>query len=610
MNREIVLLYLHGIRTMDEDGNWRATLDRALRREGGEALEERGYRVVTPRYLDLLEAEDPPKCSPPEETYVKRSEQVYARAAAAYWSALARLERAGLRDAQVAPGIRGKLPPDTAATSAILRRFFAQAARYRQSRDLRSGILKRALDEIPAESELVIIGHSLGSVVAVDLLYHLDPRSPVRMLVTLGSPLRFKSMREQLTGARSRFPFESVGPWINVVGVGDLVTGFRGLSQIFGEALDLYVDTGIDLRQAHAASTYLDRPPVARAIDWLDREHAPQPRADAAASPRNLPDLPPDGATLSVLIGAQYALRLEQCQEAGDRRSRYAEARRLVMEDLAHKLGDAGFTHPMLARLLRDNGAYLKGRVMPAEVVQFLLSAHTMNPVAPFEIRASADARRRALALLAADLDVPATFAQCVLAAEQQARRSHERGVNLLHVGLIVAGVAAIAAMPMLVLAAAPAGLSGGAAIVAGLAALGPGGMLGGVGILGVLGSAGGAMTAASARALLAGTAEQVEATVIHLQALACARRDLKQDDGTHAEWFALVAMEDVATDAWSRQRRLSDDDAPSVKLLDHKRESVRKALDWMRERGLSPARLATTADGLPVAQEDTGDTG
>jgi hypothetical protein len=146
----------------------------------------------------------------------------------------------------------------------------------------------------------------------------------------------------------------------------------------------------------------------------------------------------------------------------------------------------------------------------------------------------------------------------------------------------------------MLVLVAAPAGLAGSAAIVAGLAALGPGGMIGGLGIVGLLGSAGGAVTA---RALVSGTAAQVEETVIHLQAHALAQRDLQVAPAGYPEWFALVSMEDAIAEDLSRLRRFSDHDAPGTKELERKLRAVERALHWFEEHELRPQGLPDDED-------------
>jgi hypothetical protein len=92
-----VLLFLHGVRHDDAAGDWHAALNGALRSDGSETIEERGFKVA-PSYLDLLEAHSVPDHSRPPLTYVKESDDAYARAAGKYWSSLARLERSGLRE--------------------------------------------------------------------------------------------------------------------------------------------------------------------------------------------------------------------------------------------------------------------------------------------------------------------------------------------------------------------------------------------------------------------------------------------------------------------------------------------------------------------------------
>jgi hypothetical protein len=86
-----VLLFLHGIRNDDSTALWRTVLDAALSREGVPSLEERGYLVVGPSYVDILDAETVPPTEPPSMTYVKGDEEAYRRAAGAYWASLAEM---------------------------------------------------------------------------------------------------------------------------------------------------------------------------------------------------------------------------------------------------------------------------------------------------------------------------------------------------------------------------------------------------------------------------------------------------------------------------------------------------------------------------------------
>ena len=372
------------------------------------------------------------------------------------------------------------------------------------------------------------------------------------------------------------------------------VTGVRGLSQIYGQALDLFIDTGA-FPAAHRATAYLDSPTVVVALDWLEQ------RATAEPDERPLPDRPLPQAVLSLIVGAQYSLRLGAAIDRPSVRTRFGEARELVIASLARQITDAGLAHVPRGQLRRDNREWLQTKTIgDDEVVAYLLSALTGNPIRPYEIEVSRDTRIEALKQLARDLGRADQFAITVAEAEEAARASQkESKFTLKRAALAAAGVAVVLAAPALVLVAAPAGLAGGAAIVAGLAALGPGGMLGGVGIVSVLAGAGGA-TAGSA--LMVGTAAQVEETVIFLQALARARHELRALDLTvgpsdYTEWFALIEMEDVAADELERLRQFSDSGAPGVREFEQKLKAVNRALEWLRAEGLAPGALPAGDD-------------
>ena len=489
--------------------------------------------MIAPSYLAELEGELVPDIDEPRTTYRKSSDEEYDHAAGRYWGALADLERTGIRG-RIQPGLGADLPAG-AVVDKLMRKLFADAAGYCANADRRNAIFARLLAEIPPNADLVIVAHSLGSVVAADLLYRLPEHTELRMLITLGSPLTLGPLRRHLARRRQRFPYEVVGPWINLCGTGDVVTGFRGLSPVYAEALDVFVDTGSghEPRAAHAATAYLDLPVAARALEWLDRRHEGQGGDPGLENPL-LPDLLLDEGLVSVVAGAQYALRLEQEMQPGEQRSRFSHARAFVMAELAATLADAGHSHPILRRLAYDNAAYLKNRLSPGLAVNTLLTAWTMNTVAPFEMRLDEDLRVKALTRLAGDLGYPKVWAERVSECAREARDVHREGLTWRRAALAAAGVAALMAAPALVLVAAPAGLAGGAAIVAGLAALGPGGMLGGVAIVGLVGGAGGA---AAATALTSGSAAQVQRNVVHLQALAKASRQLGHAAPGHREW-------------------------------------------------------------------------
>lgn len=111
-----------------------------------------------------------------------------------------------------------------------------QVGRYLDDDTRRAAVLHRASTVIlRAASPRVVIAHSLGSVVAWDLL--ADPRIEIDLLITLGSPLANPSIR----ATSASFPYHRVGAWLNVVHLLDPVPAGRGLRDAFPAACDAYL---------------------------------------------------------------------------------------------------------------------------------------------------------------------------------------------------------------------------------------------------------------------------------------------------------------------------------------------------------------------------------
>ncbi|MGW9429397.1 hypothetical protein ACWHA1_15765 [Streptomyces decoyicus] len=118
-------------------------------------------------------------------------------------------------------------------------------------------------------STSMVIGHSLGSVIAYDLLRRgectPEHTFDVRTLVTCGSPLAIPSVRRGLNIADGE-PLKLPGDiaWVNVFDPADFITGGTGLSALSPEITDAEVDNGIG--DPHSALRYLRSTPVARAM--------------------------------------------------------------------------------------------------------------------------------------------------------------------------------------------------------------------------------------------------------------------------------------------------------------------------------------------------------
>lgn len=132
-----------------------------------------------------------------------------------------------------------------------------QVRRYLREPALRSEARNRVIKALGDETS-VLIGHSLGSVVAYEALCSL-PNNPVQTLITIGSPLGIRNLIfEQLQPAPTpgigQWP-TGVKRWVNIADRGDIVALVKQLASRFGPGVvDHLVDNGA---QAHDADRYL-----------------------------------------------------------------------------------------------------------------------------------------------------------------------------------------------------------------------------------------------------------------------------------------------------------------------------------------------------------------
>ncbi|MFF2949813.1 endopeptidase [Kitasatospora sp. NPDC057965] len=127
------------------------------------------------------------------------------------------------------------------------------------------------VSEAASERTSVLIGHSLGSVIAYDLIRRAEIAAPgatgtaLHTFVTCGSPLAIPTVRRGLAvpdGEAMALPPHI--RWVNVFDPGDVITGGAGLTAAAPTVIDVQVDNGrID---PHAATRYLRTVPVAQAV--------------------------------------------------------------------------------------------------------------------------------------------------------------------------------------------------------------------------------------------------------------------------------------------------------------------------------------------------------
>ncbi|MFF0753052.1 trypsin-like serine peptidase [Streptomyces sp. NPDC004267] len=143
-------------------------------------------------------------------------------------------------------------------------------AAYLDHPGVRETVLDSVTETMPTTGELVLVSHSLGTVVAMDLVTRLAPGIDLTLLVTAGSPLGLDAVYDRLLAGGPRRP-DRVAHWVNAWCPTDTVAVGCPLRNTWkGELTDLAVANPRD--RAHAIDEYLGHPEVAAAIGrTLDR---------------------------------------------------------------------------------------------------------------------------------------------------------------------------------------------------------------------------------------------------------------------------------------------------------------------------------------------------
>lgn len=143
-------------------------------------------------------------------------------------------------------------------------RFIKQVGRYFADPELRMGAQEEFLKAVGDGAE-VVVAHSLGSVIAYDVLRE-EPSVRVNTLVTVGSPLGLRVIRERL-GIAPDAPGQcpaGVRRWVNVAAEEDAVATVKTLGDHYANVEDKQIRNS--RLKAHAAVRYLAAVPTSEAI--------------------------------------------------------------------------------------------------------------------------------------------------------------------------------------------------------------------------------------------------------------------------------------------------------------------------------------------------------
>ncbi len=136
---------------------------------------------------------------------------------------------------------------DAVAAAALAQPYFSQASNYLTRPRIRAQVLLRILRRLPQLGRLVIVGHSLGSVIAADLVRRLPGGLDVVGMVTIGSPLANPRFAIDRLRDRLKEPPTNLGWWVNFWNAADPVTTHRGISSVFPWMVDFRIRRSGDL---------------------------------------------------------------------------------------------------------------------------------------------------------------------------------------------------------------------------------------------------------------------------------------------------------------------------------------------------------------------------
>ncbi|MCW4384458.1 hypothetical protein OH146_01570 [Salinibacterium sp. SYSU T00001] len=590
LNEPTVLLFLHGVGDGDQNDTWKRHLADALNRLGYASLDS--VSVVAPKYAHALKGWDD-KVPLPEVTIKRPSREEARRNRREFERRMGAVEfRLGRHDHG-----SGHAAGDALIDGAMFLPQFVQAQKYIKEPEVRAQVLTRILGLLPETGRLVVVAHSLGSVIAADLLRRLPIGLEVVGMITMGSPLANGNFDVDKLRNSLEEPPANLAWWVNFWNALDPVAAHRGLSSVFPWLVDFRINSTKQLHHAHDAAEYLADDAVAEAIGFALFGSKSK---EVARVEQGL-DIPLDAAERLALLALRYA-HLLKARLKGELQDRFSGALRrvhaTVVDDIKRR--NISERRPMpseIARLafdLSDPRAVVPEPLPSAHIgkedaVVFLTVLASENVIRPFEISIGKDEWQAAMEELSAEMGLGTRFGTDVFVAAKEAQEvlSGGRGKTWIKWGALgVGAVALVIATGGLALAAAP-GLAGAAAITSALAAFGPGGMVGGLLTAGTLIGAGGGGIAFGL-ASPGTTAETLEA-VVERQLAAEILRKSQRIPQDRAVWRNLVETEIEVRRQHERLDEFSDASASSLKELKRKITAVERALKFMRDNGLEP---------------------
>lgn len=569
------VVYLGDCPPAESDRGWLIALNGALARVGCQEIGD--SQVIAPHYAPMLTAPGI-TAKMPEVTYRPGKDHLPSR------RLFERRQTAVRQLLGPDPDVTAFGFTDTQALSPSRRRTaratadFTVVRQYLEDTGRRAAILHFLLQQVPTDGDILLIGHGLGGVIAIDLLDHLAADVRVRRFITIGAPADCGELHRDHERLLKNFPYARVDDWTNCFSGSDTAAMGRGLASMFAGAQDFAIKLG---GGQDLADRYLTAPAVTTLIS--DILYPLDPIADAASAV---------GGRLTddqflTLLRLRFAAETAKHIKDGERAQRYTDALSIIQDDLAaqlRQLAEEGRELPTeLHTIIAGHLPALPHRLKLRPAVALLVMLTATQLVEPHDID-TGDAWKQALIEVAVELGFQHETGSSIVRALTEVHDLLKRdgGIPWGQIGMAAAGVALLAAGPIGLMVAAPAGVAGGAAIVGGLAAFGPGGMAGGLGMLGGLAAGGaglatGAALGGSSEEMFAHNATQLSLQVATNNAFKQLKLPIDQD-----LWGHLVTLETQTSAEINRLDAFSDPKSVRLQQLRATREIVQKLVRFV----------------------------
>ncbi|OTU44966.1 hypothetical protein CAT37_07020 [Acinetobacter pittii] len=148
----------------------------------------------------------------------------------------------------------------------LIQQFLIETYMYLSNPEFMEEVHQRILKKMREDEDYIVVGHSLGSVIAFQLLSDPSYQFSVKRFITLASPLSFRVIQSKLASPISR-PTCIYGDWFNFYSQDDFLTAFPLCEAPFNfEPAIINQKIYTFANQPHEILGYLQHPSVIKAI--------------------------------------------------------------------------------------------------------------------------------------------------------------------------------------------------------------------------------------------------------------------------------------------------------------------------------------------------------